>query len=224
MFEFAGRFSPHILPKRDPCGENNYEFKQKGPVQDKAPDPPIISGRNLDQIHLEVREWLQPADFRSNAVQDHMQKQASQSNANEGFQLAPVHESRHEPCPCSTGDPEKGPVKDVSVVDRLPLIDKVEPEQIGIGQDRRHEAGRNQGLAMALIPAQPSGKKITGGKMGDEHQTSELTTGTLQGQTGGLSFAAQEPGQVGKRVFAELARGCGGSADCKRTDAGPREA
>jgi hypothetical protein len=60
--------------------------------------------------------------------------------------------------------------------------------------------------------------------MGDEHKTSELITGTLQGQIGGLSYAAQELGQTGKRVFADFARGCGGSADCKRTDAGPREA
>jgi hypothetical protein len=77
---------------------------------------------------------------------------------------------------------------------------------------------------MGLIPAEPSGKKITGGKMGDEHQTSELITGTLRGQIGGLPPAAQELGQVGKRVFADLARGCRLHADCKRTDVGRRKA
>ena len=175
-------------------------------------------------LHDRARPVPVPTDFRSDAVKNHVQEKAGESDADEGFQLAPFHELRHEPCPRSTGNPEKRPVKDVSVVDRLPLIDKVEPEQISIGQDRRHEAGRNQGLAMRLIPAEPSGKKITGGKMGDEHQTSELITGTLQGQICGLSFVAQEQGQTGKRVFADLARGCGLRADCKRTDAGPREA
>lgn len=193
-------------------------------MQDKAPDPPVVSGGDLDQVYLVRGEGLQPADFRSDAVKNHVQEKAGESDANEGFQLPPVHEPSHEPGTRSTGDPEKGPVKDVSVVDRLPLIDKVEPEQIGIGQDRRHEAGCNQSLAMGLIPVEPTGKKITGGKMGDEHQTSELITGTLQGQIVGLSYAAQEQGQVGMRVFADFARCCGGSADCKRTDAGPREA
>ena len=97
-------------------------------MQDKVPDPPAVAGGDLDQVYLKIGKGLQPEDFRRNAVQHHMQQQAGQRDADEGVKAGPVQDARHGPGTGGTGDPEQGPVKDVSVMDRLPVIDKVEPE------------------------------------------------------------------------------------------------
>jgi hypothetical protein len=77
-------------------------------------------------------------------------------------------------------------VKDVSVVDRLPVIDKVEPEQVGIGQDRGDDAGQDQRLAICVTPAQVPRQQIPGGNMGHKHGVSGGGLVSDARQTGGL--------------------------------------
>ena len=92
---------PGRTPKCDPGGQHNCEFEQEGPVQDKAPDPPVVAGWNLDQVHLVIGKGLQPEDFRRNAVQHHMQQQAGKGDPDEGVKAGPVQDARHGP---GTGD------------------------------------------------------------------------------------------------------------------------
>ena len=173
-------------PQRDRCGQHDGEFQQEGPVQDKVPDPPAVAGGNLDQVHLEISEWLQPEDFRRNAVQHHMQQQAGQGDPDEGVKAGPVHQARHGPGTGGAGNPEQGPVKDVSVVDRLPVIDKVEPEKVRVGQDRGDDAGQDQRLAVGVTPAQVPRQQIPGGNVGHKHAVSGGGFGSGVLQTGGM--------------------------------------
>ena len=53
-------------------------------MQDKAPDPPVVSGGNLDQVHLVIGKGLQPEDFRSDAVKNHVQEKAGKGDPDEG--------------------------------------------------------------------------------------------------------------------------------------------
>ena len=97
-----------------------------------------------------------------------------------------MHDARHGPGTGGTGDPEQGPVKDVSVVDRLPVIDKVEPEKVGIGQNRGDDAGQDQRLAVWVTPAHVARQQIPGGNMGHKHGLSGGGFVTDGGQTGGM--------------------------------------
>ncbi len=155
-------------------------------MQDKAPDPPVVAGGNLDQVDLVRGEGLQPADFRSDAVQYHVQQQAGQGDPDEGVKPGPVHDAGHGPGTGSAGNPEQGPVKDIGMVDRLPVIDKVEPQQIGVRQDRGDYAGQDQRLAVCLTPAQVPRQQIPGGNMGHKHGVSGCGFGSDACETGGM--------------------------------------
>ena len=160
-------------------------------MQDKVPDPPAVAGGNLDQVHLVTGKGPQPEDFRRNAVQHHMQQQAGQGDADEVVKTGPVQDARHGPGTGGTGDPEQGPVKDVRMVDRLPVIDKVEPEQIGIGQHRGDDAGQDQRLAVCVTPAQVPRQQIPAGISATNMGCPGGGFGSDSGQTGGLPGYAQ---------------------------------
>jgi hypothetical protein len=120
-----------------------------------------------------------------------MQQQAGKGDPDEGVKAGPVQDARHGPGTGGTGDPEQGTVKDVRIMDRLPVIDKVEPEQIGIGQNRGDDAGQDQRLAICMTPAHVPRQQIPGGNMGHKHGVSGCGFGSDGGQTGGLPGYAQ---------------------------------